>query len=231
MWRGQVSDGRLVRGAIALAALTTVAVVAPARAQNAPVQLAFGYDCGDRFQVRNDGGQSVDVEYGVAGAARSSARISPKESVAITSQSNHAMELWVNGRRVSTEAKGNRACSGSQDVVVRPLNGGDYANNAATNSNDNVSYTVQPTNTVYVTTPAPQYYPYYDSYYYGYGYGYGGYGYGAYYPYYRTPILSLVVPFGGSRYYSGGSRTVYGGSRGGSVGHGGGGGGRTAVRR
>jgi hypothetical protein len=254
MRNNQRSSARLIGTSVALAALSAMALVAPAGAQNPQVQLAFGYDCGDQFQVRNDGAQPVDVEYGVVGGTRSSARINARESVAITSQSGDALELWVNGRRVATEAKGNRSCS-SDNVVVRPLNSGNTSGTAMSNSapgnancgsyyggGDNVNYAVQPVNTVYVSAPATSYYPYYDPYYYGYGYGgYGGYGYGYYG--YGSPILSIRVPFGSSRYgYGYGRSYPRGPSRGGYFGRGGhvgggggghvgGGGGRTAVRR
>jgi hypothetical protein len=229
--------------AVALAlALTTGAGLASG--QSSQIQLAFGYDCGDRFQVRNDGAQPVDVEYGAAGADRTRLHLNARESVAIASASDNPMELWVNNHRVSTEAKGDRACAPSgQDVVVRPLNSGDYSNDApanngsangadniaadaAPNAGNTVSYSIQPTRVVYGGEPA--YYPYYgyNPYYFGAGYGYGSrYGYYGY----RPPRISVVVPFRSTRV----GRPGYGGGNSHGPGRPSGGhsGGRTAVRR
>jgi hypothetical protein len=100
-------------------------------AQQVPaVQLAFGYECGDRFLIKNDGNQAVSLEWKtVRSQDRSALRLSAKESREIASASNDAVELWVNGTLVATEPKGNKACgtaSGANaptgpTVVVRPL--------------------------------------------------------------------------------------------------------------
>jgi hypothetical protein len=185
-------------GALALTA-TSAAFGNPLRAQ-APqgareqVQLAFGYECDDRFLVRNDGAQAVDVEYTVQGApARSKLHLNAKESAEMSSVSSNPVELWVNGKLVATERKGNRACAtapvqSSQDVVVRPIEpreGAVYSEGAPV-------YTAPP---VVVVAPRPYYgydpyYPYYDPYYYG--------GF--------RSSFSVVLPF-----YSGYSRVGYGG--------------------
>lgn len=89
------------------------------------VQLAFGYQCDDRFLLRNDGSKNVTVEYGTAGsAARSSLQLAAKEEVELSSPSNEALQLWVEGALVATEPRGSRACAQSQAnrvVVVRPM--------------------------------------------------------------------------------------------------------------
>jgi len=101
-------------------------------AQQAPaVQLAFGYECGDRFLVKNDGNQPVAIEWKtVSGQDRSQVHLSAKESREIASASGDAIELWVNGKVVATEPKGNKPCGssagaftppGSPAVIVRPL--------------------------------------------------------------------------------------------------------------
>src|ERR1017187_531064 len=88
----------------------------------ATVQLAFGYECDDRFLVRNDGIQSVTVEYGVPGAPqRSSLDLKGNESVELASTTNEPLELWVAGKLVATERKGNIPCAAQNaEVVVRP---------------------------------------------------------------------------------------------------------------
>ncbi len=101
-------------------------------AQQAPaVQLAFGYECGDRFLIKNDGNQPVSLEWKTVGSQdRSPLHLNAKESREIASAANEAVELWLNGKLVATEAKGNKACdsnaranasSAGPTVVVRPL--------------------------------------------------------------------------------------------------------------
>ena len=89
-------------------------------AQQTPaVQLAFGYECGDRFLIKNEGTQAVSLEWKTVGSNdRSSLRLDAKESREIASASNDAVELWVNGALVATEPKGNKAC-GANDRCKR----------------------------------------------------------------------------------------------------------------
>ena len=97
------------------------------------VQLAFGYECGDRFLVRNDGALPVDVEYGVAGdLERSKLHLTERQAVELSSGSDQAVELWVNGRIVATALKGKSACATNEvnsGVVVRPIDPRDYIAN------------------------------------------------------------------------------------------------------
>ena len=173
---------------ISLGALALVAVVqVPLRAQGSSqsVQLAFGYECGDRFLVRNDGTNPVVIEYAVAGSQdKSQLHLNARQSAEIASAQDGNLELWASGKMVASEPKGNRPCAAPQNnggVTVRPI--GPYGATAA-----------QPADPGYtepqVVVSAPP--PYYD-YYYPYGYypytyypyGYYGYGYGAapfYYP-------------------------------------------------
>ncbi|MFI5244064.1 MAG: DUF6600 domain-containing protein [Gemmatimonadales bacterium] len=115
---------------MALALMATAS--AALGAQQAPaVQLAFGYECGDRFLIKNDGSQAVSLEWKAAGSQdRSSLHLNAKESREIASASSDAVELWVNGKLVATEPKGNKACGSASGagaaaagptVVVRPL--------------------------------------------------------------------------------------------------------------
>jgi hypothetical protein len=121
-----ITRSRLV--ALALTAMASAAL----GAQQAPaVQLAFGYECGDRFLIKNDGSQPVSLEWKTVGSQdRSQLRLNANESREIASASNDAVELWVNGKLVATEPKGNKACAstspanaptGGPLVVVRPL--------------------------------------------------------------------------------------------------------------
>jgi hypothetical protein len=129
------NTSRLYR--FAFAALLTASATAPAAlgAQQSPaVQLAFGYECGDRFLIKNDGSQPVALEWKATGSQdRSQLHLNPNESREIASASSDAVELWVNGKVVATEPKGNKPCSangaasatGTPNVVVRPLDASD----------------------------------------------------------------------------------------------------------
>lgn len=114
----------------ALALLATAA--AALGAQQAPtVQLAFGYTCGDRFLIKNEGNQPIALEWKAVGSQdRSQLHLNASESREIASASSDAVELWVNGKVVATEPKGNKPCganaganpqSGAPNVIVRPL--------------------------------------------------------------------------------------------------------------
>ena len=184
----------------ALAAITAASALGGALLAQAPagaretVQLAFGYECADRFMVRNDGAQAVDVEYGVQGAsARSKLHLNAKESAEMSSTSTSSVELWVNGKLVATERKGNRACAppvqSSPEVIVRPITPDDQAGYSQAAPYTSASPVV-------VVAPRPYYY---DPYYYD----------PFYYPYYRTSI-SIGFPFGYRGFYGG----HYGGGRG-----------------
>lgn len=98
----------------ALGMLTLLAAMgAPLGAQAAPtIQLAFGYECGDRFIVRNDGTQPVLVEYAAVGMQdRSELHLAGKQRAEIASAQAGDLQLWVDGRVVASEPKGNRPCA------------------------------------------------------------------------------------------------------------------------
>ena len=178
---------------ISLGALALVAAVqAPLRAQgsNSNVQLAFGYECGDRFLVRNDGTSPVAIEYSVAGSQdKSQLHLNGKQSAEIASAQNGNVELYVGGKVVASEPKGNRACgarANNSGVTVRPL---DESTAAAPQQIDS-TYSAAPV----VVYAQPDYYPY--DYYYPYSYwGYSPYFYpsvgiyGGYRGYVRGPVF------------------------------------------
>jgi hypothetical protein len=134
-------NARLVSaGTLAALSFATVTPHSTLGAQGAQeqVQLAFGYQCDDKFILRNDGTQPVTVEYGVAGVEqRSPLDLRGKESVELTSTAANPVELWMNGKIIASEEKGNRSCAGSQGggvayeqaspvVVVRPIIEAEY---------------------------------------------------------------------------------------------------------
>ncbi len=180
---------RLMRlGALTLVAITSAAFRGPLLAQGTQaaqeqIQLAFGYECDDRFLVRNDGSQNVTIEYNVAGSAeRSQLQLKGKQSVEISSPSPNPLELRVGGKLVSTAHKGNTACVPSQPaVVVRPLDQRDVATSAQPANPPQPAYepppvyqpqtvyqpqvVVDPPYPVYVAPEPYYYYPYPYSYY------------------------------------------------------------------
>jgi hypothetical protein len=174
---------------ISLGALSLVAVAhTPLRAQGSAqsVQLAFGYECGDRFMVRNDGNNPVVVEYAVSGSQdRSQLHLDGLQSKEIASAQSGNLELWVNGKVVASEPKGNRACGATQasGVNVRPMNQED-AQTAAQPGDS--TYTAAPV-VVYAQPPY-----YYDDYY---GYPYYPYAYYGYSPF-LYPSIGIYGGFG-----------------------------------
>jgi hypothetical protein len=172
-------------GFISLGALALVAAVhAPLAAQgSSQVQLAFGYECGDRFLVRNEGNTPVTLEYAVAGSQdKSTLHLNARQQAEIATAQNGNLELWVGGKVVASEPKGNRACGAPQNngnnggVSVRPLDP-----NAQTTAQQSDTEYSQPA----VVVVAPRAYDYYDWYY---PYGYYPYGYYGYSPYYYPSV-------------------------------------------
>lgn len=180
---------------IALGALALVAAAhSPLRAQGSrtQVQIAFGYSCGDRFLVRNDGANPVVIEYAMSGSQdKAQLHLNGKQQTEIASAQSGNMELWVSGRIVASEPKGNLACGaprnsragGNNDVSVRPI---DPSAEMTTTQADS-AYS-EPAVVVVDRRP------YYDSFY---RYGYDPYGYYSYSPYYYGSIGVRVGGFGG----------------------------------
>ncbi len=175
---------------ISLGALALVAAVqAPLRAQGSTqnVQLAFGYECGDRFLVRNDGTNAVVIEYSVAGSQdKSQLHLNGKQSAEIASAQDGNVELYVSGKVVASEPKGNRACGSSNrmnnnGVTVRPL---DQSASTAAQSAD-TTYSQE----AVVVYAHPDYYPY----------GYYPYAYYGYSPFFYPSVGIYSRGFGGFR--------------------------------
>jgi hypothetical protein len=165
------------------------------------VQLAFGYECGDRFLVRNDGTNPVVIEYAVAGSQdKSQLHLNGRQSAEIASAQDGNLELWVSGKVVASEPKGSRPCAGTQDrrgVTVRPID----PNESTAGQPVDSDYTQQP---VVIYAPRP-----YDDYYYPYSYyPYGYYGYSPFY----YPSISIYSRGGFGR--GGGGRSPGGRGRG-----------------
>lgn len=155
-----------------------------------PTRLAFGYQCDNKFALRNEGTRAVEVEYGVVGASeKGKVHLDPNQGVSLEPASTGDFEIRVDGKTVATARNGHIACATqpappaqtAPTVVVRPLN-----------------------ETQYVTVVEP-----YDPYYYS--------GYPMYYglPYrYATPRVGVYLGFGGGWY---GGRTYGGRPYGGRV--------------
>lgn len=115
-------------GALALATVAGALLAAPLAAQQpSKVQLAFGYHCDNTFALRNEGTQTADVEFVVLGTAdKGRVTVKPSETVQIESATAGDVELYVDGKLVATEHKGNRSCEAltsapSGTVTVRHL--------------------------------------------------------------------------------------------------------------
>jgi len=136
-------------GAIALLG----AIGTPLRAQAAPkIELAFGYECGDRFIVRNDGAQPVLVEYAAAGSRdRSELHLNGKQSAEIASAQDGNLELWVGGKLVASEPKGNRPCAASGKA--QPNGNAQPTGNAQPSGNAQPTGNAQPSDTSVVRPP------------------------------------------------------------------------------
>jgi hypothetical protein len=173
---------------VALLALTHNSLVA--QGTKPAIEIAFGYECGDRFLVRNDGSQPIVLEYAMSGSQdKSQLHLNAKQQAEIASAQSGNMELWVSGKVVASEPKGNRACqntpASSNGVVVRPLD---------PNAN---TQTAQPETVDGGTTSSAPVVVYADPYYYPYGwYPYPYYGYGWGYP---TFGVYTRIGFGGGR--------------------------------
>lgn len=193
----------------ALALVTTLGLPLRAQGTGPTVELAFGYECGDRFLVRNDGTNPVVIEYAMAGSQdKSQLHLNGKQSAEIASAQSGNMELWVGGKIVASEPKGNRACNAPRNsarATVRPV---DPDETAAAQPADS-SYNAPPV--VVYASPYDYYSPYYDPYPY---YGYDPFFY---------PTIGFYGGFYGGGYYRGGGFRGGGGYRGGGGFRGGGG--------
>ncbi len=127
-------------GSLAAALATPLAAQQPvqqpaqvqlAQVQLAQVQLAFGYHCDDTFALRNEGAQTVDIDFVVLGTAdKGRVTVKPSETVQIESATAGDVELYVDGKLVATEHKGRRSCAelaggATGTVTVRHLDPAD----------------------------------------------------------------------------------------------------------
>jgi hypothetical protein len=112
-----------------------------------PARLAFGYQCDNKFALRNEGTRAVEVEYGVVGASeKGKVHLDPNQGVSLEPTAAGDLEIRVDGKTVATARNGHIACAAqtAQTVIVRPLNEREY---------------------VTVVEPYPYYYDYYPYYY------------------------------------------------------------------
>ena len=111
---------------LVLAAPATGTATLAAQEAQEPARLAFGYQCGDKFALKNEGTRPVDVEYGVVGASETGkVHLDPDQGVSLEPKSAGDLEIRVDGKTVATARNGHVACS-SQTVIVRPLYERDY---------------------------------------------------------------------------------------------------------
>ena len=87
--------------------------------------ITFGSLCEDKFVVRNDGPNPVNLEYAVTkGNEHSPLTLGSREQVELESKSNEALELWMDGKLVAKAEKEGRKCrdvQGNASVAVAPL--------------------------------------------------------------------------------------------------------------
>jgi hypothetical protein len=116
-------------------ATLSAAVVLPAAAQvvregarSSPrdAQITFGYLCDDRFVVRNEGDQPVNLEYGLAkNDERTALSLEGKESVELLLSTSDELELLSRGTVIASARREYRNCADLEGegahIVVRPL--------------------------------------------------------------------------------------------------------------
>jgi hypothetical protein len=108
--------------AVSARVLTAQEITVTSRTEPNAAQVTFGYVCDDRFEIRNDGSQPVNLEYALQNAPQHTAiTVQPGESVALSSRSSVPVELWKDGTRISTATKDQRSCA---NVNTENLNGG-----------------------------------------------------------------------------------------------------------
>ncbi|MGV3709661.1 MAG: hypothetical protein ACO1Q7_12555 [Gemmatimonas sp.] len=96
-------------------------------------RLTFGYFCDDKFVVRNDGDQPVNVEYAVEkGTEHTRLQLNAHELVELESKGKGALELWMDGKLVARAPKEKRNCKdvqGNGAVTITPFEVADNSNN------------------------------------------------------------------------------------------------------
>jgi hypothetical protein len=140
-------------------------------------QLTFGSLCDDKFVIRNDGPNPVNLEYAVQkGTEHTRLTLNGRELVELESKSREPMELWMDGKLIAKAEKERRSCrdvQGSATVGVAPL---DVPTNDRAQRQNNVGF---------------GYSPFYDPWGYGFNNGfYNGFGFRPFYSgFYGRPII------------------------------------------
>jgi hypothetical protein len=144
--------------------------------------ITFGFLCDDRFVVRNDGTQPVDLEYAVEkGNEHTKLTLDGRESVELASKSKAPVELWMDGKLIAKADKGRRNCrdvQGNSQVTVAPL---EVRGDPDDRDRDR-SYA--------------RAYPYYDPFYFGF---YGGYAFRPHFAGISVRVPIIVTRGGGRR--------------------------------
>ncbi len=100
--------------------------------------LTFGGLCDDKFVIRNDGPNPVNIEYAVSkGDTHFPLTLSGREQVELESRSREPLELWMDGKLIAKAEKEDRKCrevQGNASVVVAPL---DLPPERSNNGNNN----------------------------------------------------------------------------------------------
>ena len=102
------------------------------------VHLTFGSLCEDKFVIRNDGPNPVNLEYAVSkGTEHTRLTLGGREQVELESKSKEDLELWIDGKLVAKAEKEGRKCrdvQGNASVAVAPL---EVPSSDRDNSNNN----------------------------------------------------------------------------------------------
>ncbi len=118
----------LAAGTMAVAArLPAQDITVTSRTQPDAAKVTFGYLCDDRFVIRNDGTDPVNLQYGLHdGTQLTGITVQPSESVELSSRTNASVELWKDGTRIATAPKEQRSCAdvNAASVNAENLNGG-----------------------------------------------------------------------------------------------------------
>jgi hypothetical protein len=122
---------RMMSLSAAFALIAAPATGTAVLAAQEPTRLAFGYQCDNKFALRNEGTRPVEVEYGVVGASeKGKVHLDPNQGVSLEPASAGDFEIRVDGKTVATAKNGHTACQPeavqSQTVIVRPLNDREY---------------------------------------------------------------------------------------------------------
>jgi hypothetical protein len=108
----------------ALLPLNAQTVREGARSSPKDAQISFGYLCDDRFVIRNEGDDRVNLEYGLAkNDERTAISLDGRESVELLLSTSDQLDLFSSGRVIASARREYRDCEELEGgrVVVRPL--------------------------------------------------------------------------------------------------------------